>query len=107
MRGAVWLANEDVDIGREGEVLESFVTRTLNKKADRLETGRQLNNRAMNSHSLPERGLLANRGKGHFEGENGQCCGLGGGEVCRNSSPFTLPSTITLIRNAASQVGQF
>ena len=89
-------------VDHEGEVLESFVTKTRNKTAalkflkkamrkhgrpevivtdllrsygaalteigaaDRQETGRWLNNRAENSHPLPDSGLLANHEKGPF-----------------------------------------
>jgi hypothetical protein len=42
--------------------------------------------------------------RGHLDEESGPCFDLGGCEVCRNSPPSTLLSTITLIRNAASQV---
>ena len=89
-------------VDHEGEVLESFVTKTRDRKAalnflkktmrrhglpktlvtDKLrsygaamkvvgdankqETGRWLNNRAENSHPLPDSGLLANHEKGPF-----------------------------------------
>jgi putative transposase len=89
-------------VDHEGEVLESFVTKTRDRKAalnflkktmrrhgspktlvtDKLrsygaamkvvgnankqETGRRLNNRAENSHPLPDSGLLANHEKGPF-----------------------------------------
>ena len=114
-------------VDHEGEVLESFVTKTRDKKA-----ALKFLKKAMRKHGCPEvfvtdllrsygaalKEIGASRQAGNgsvdeqperrirtcrFDDENGPCFASGACEVCRNSPPSTPRSTITLIRNAAFQ----
>ena len=112
-------------VDHEGEVLESFVTKTRDKKA-----ALKFLRKAMRKHGQPEvivtdrlrsygaalkeigaadrqeTGRWLNNGRRirtcHSDDGNGRCSGSGACEVCRNSPPSTPPSPTTSTRNAAS-----
>ena len=112
-------------VDHEGEVLESFVTKTRDKK-----TALKFLKRAMKKHGRCEQFVtdelrsygaalkdigasdrqetgrwLNNRGRTRTcrsDYKSERCCGSGACEVCRNSPPSTPPSPITSTSTAAS-----
>ena len=62
--------------------------------------GRWINNRAENSHSLPDNDLLENHEKVLFDNENAPRSASGAYEVCGCPSPSTPQPTTTSTRNA-------
>ena len=69
---------------------------------DKQKTGRWVNNRAENSHSLPDNGLIQTMRRGRFDDESERCPGSAGCEVCRNLPLFMLPPRTTSTRNDIS-----
>jgi putative transposase len=70
--------------------------------ADKQETGRWENNRAENSHPLPDSGLLAMHDKGPFRRRERAMQRFRACDVYRNSPPFMPPSTTISTRSARS-----